>query len=79
MGGYPKTQRVVAGVLKDAIAEAGETPTSVGRKLRGPDNAVRRVVNLQRDVRLPELFAIAQELGVRPSTLVARMERRLKV
>jgi plasmid maintenance system antidote protein VapI len=78
MGRYPATQRAIVGVLKDAIQRAGETATSVARSLGWPENSIRRVFHLQRDVSAAEFRAIARHLGIRASTLWERIERRLK-
>jgi len=78
MAGFPRTQRAIAGVLEDAIRKAGKTPTSLARDLGRSQHFIRLMVRLGRDVTVAEWMAIAKELGVRPSTLLARVERRLK-
>lgn len=78
MGGYPRAQRAIAGVIEDAIRKAGKTPTGLARDLGKTQHFARLIVKGQRDVTAAEFMAIARQLGVRPSTLMARVERRLK-
>lgn len=77
MRSYPATQRAIAAVLEDAIEKAGETPTGVARAMGGPENAIRRVLTLGRDISLAETIHLAKLLGVKPARLVERIERRL--
>lgn len=78
MAAYPRTQRAIAGVLEDAIRGAGKTPTGLAREMGETQHFIRRMVRLDRDITVAEWIAIAKALGIRPSTLLTRVERRLR-
>jgi hypothetical protein len=78
MAGYPRAQRAIAGVIEDAIRKAGTTPTGLARDMGEQQHFLRRIVKLERDVTVAEFIAIAKQLKISPSTLLERVERRLK-
>jgi hypothetical protein len=75
---FPRTQRAIAGVLEDAGRKAGYDALGLARALGETQHFIRRIWRLERDVSAAEFMAIARKLGIRPSTLMARVERRLK-
>jgi hypothetical protein len=78
MRSYPRTQRAIAAVLKDAIKAAGTNPTALARDMGQAQHFARRMVKLERDVTVAEWIAIARKLRVRPSELLDRVEARLR-
>ena len=75
---YPRAQRAIAGVIGDALKEAGETAASINRRLGETGHWMGRILSMERDISVAEFAAVARALGLKPSTLMARVERRLK-
>jgi transcriptional regulator with XRE-family HTH domain len=78
MGRFPKAQLAIAGVIRDARKRAGKSARGLSEALGESQHFVRRIETGERDISTGEFMAIANELGVRPSTLLTRVERRLK-
>jgi ribosome-binding protein aMBF1 (putative translation factor) len=75
---YPKAQRAIADVIKTEREAQGLSKRGLSERLEEDRNHIRLIESLQRDVSVAEFIAIAQALGKRPSTLLARIERILK-
>ena len=73
---FPRAQRAVAAVLAEARRKAGLSTRALSAKLRADHNYIARIESLERHVSAAEFMAIARALGVRPSTLMARAEKR---
>jgi transcriptional regulator with XRE-family HTH domain len=75
---YPRAQRAITGVLGDALRRAGVTHAALNRRLGATGHWMGRILSMERDISVAEFMAIAKEFGIRPSTLMARVERRMK-
>lgn len=73
---FPRAQRAIAAVLREARLSAGLSARGLAVKLRVPHNYVARIESLERHVSAAEFMVIAKALGVRPATLMARAEKR---
>lgn len=78
MSRYPKAQLAIAGVIRDARKRSGKSARSLSEAMGESQHFVRRIEIGERDVSTAEFMAIAKQLGIRPSTFMVRVERRLK-
>jgi transcriptional regulator with XRE-family HTH domain len=78
MSRFPKAQIAIAGVIADARRRAGMSARSFSEALGESQHFIRRIETGERDVSTAEFMAIAKALGVRASTLLTRVERRLR-
>lgn len=75
---FPKTARAVAAEIKMAYEAAGYNAQSLSLKLGQPHNYIWRICSLEKLVWAHELPAICKACGITATTLMARVERRLK-
>jgi len=75
----PRADRAIAAVLDEALAETGLSARQLASRMKRPHNYVARFLSMARLPTAGEFTALAKALGKRPSVLMARVERRLKV
>jgi transcriptional regulator with XRE-family HTH domain len=75
---FPRADRAIAAVIADERKRQGLSARQLAVLMDRPHNYVARIESLQRLPTGGELIHIAKLLGLRASTLLARVERRLK-
>lgn len=73
---YPRAQRAVVAVLTETRLKAGLSARALALLMKVPHNFIARIESLEKDVTAAEFVAIAKALKVRPSTLMAKVEKR---
>ena len=75
---FPRAQRAIAAVLREARQSAGLSARALAQLLGVPHNYIARIESMERHVSAAEFMVIARTLKVRPATLMARAEKRAR-
>jgi ribosome-binding protein aMBF1 (putative translation factor) len=74
---FPHADRVVADAIAQALEKAGLSGRQAAVKMKRAHNYVSRFASGERVPNVSEFIYVARALGIRPATLLERIDRRL--